>query len=79
MMFSLVKHGFTSYNCSLLTKSDYYADDECLSPYAYSSGLPGRAWSLKAYKVLKLLVDNGFEKMDYSIGDQFYDAEEMLL
>ena len=73
----LIRHGFTSRYGAMITKSDYYADDECWSPYGYGSGLPGRAWSMKSYKVLKLLVDQGFEKMDFSIKDQFYDAEEL--
>lgn len=73
----LIKHGFTSQYGAMLRKSDYYADDECWNPYAYGSGLPGRAWSLKSYKVLKLLVDQGFSKMSFSIKDQFYDAEEL--
>lgn len=73
----LVRHGFTSRYGAMIKKSDYYADDECWSPYAYGSGLPGRAWAMKSYKVLKLLVDQGFEKMSYSIKDQFYDAEEL--
>lgn len=71
----LVRHGFTSRYGAMIMRSDYYADDECWSPYAYSSGLPGRAWSMKSYKVLKLLVDQGFEEMSFSIKDQFYDAE----
>lgn len=61
----------------MILKSDYYAEDECWSPYGYASGLPGRAWSLKSYKVLKLLVDQGFSKMSFSIRDQFYDAEKL--
>ena len=73
----LVRHGFTSQYGAMIMKSDYYADDECWSPYGYGSGLPGRAWSMKSYKVLKLLVDQGFEKMSFSIKDQFYDAEEL--
>lgn len=73
----LVRHGFTSQYGAMIMKSDYYADDECWSPYGYGSGLPGRAWSMKLYKVLKLLVDQGFEKMSFSIKDQFYDAEEL--
>lgn len=73
----LVRHGFTSRYGAMILKSDYYADDECWNPYAYCSGLPGRAWSLKSYRVLKLLVDQGFSKMDFSIKDQFYDAEQL--
>lgn len=73
----LIRHGFTSRYGAMIKKSEYYADDECWSPYAYGSGLPGRAWSMKSYKVLKLLVDQGFEKMSFSIKDQFYDAEEL--
>lgn len=73
----LIRHGFTSRYGAMIMKSDYFADDECWSPYGYGSGLPGRAWSMKSYKVLKLLVDQGFEKMSFSIKDQFYDAEEL--
>ena len=73
----LVRHGFTSRYGAMIRRSDYYADDECWSPYGYGSGLPGRAWSMKSYNVLKLLVDQGFEKMSFSIKDQFYDAEEL--
>ena len=73
----LVRHGFTSRYGAMIRRSDYYADDECWSPYAYGSGLPGRAWSMKSYKVLKLLVDEGFEKMYFSIKDQFYEAEKL--
>lgn len=73
----LVRHGFTSQYGAMLRKSDYYADDECISPYAYYSGLPGRAWELKSYKVLKLLVDQGFEEMSFKPKDQMYDAEEL--
>lgn len=73
----LIRHGFTSRYGAMLIKSDYYADDECWSPYGYGSGLPGRAWSMKSYKVLKLLVDQGFENMSFSIKDQFYEAEKL--
>ena len=73
----LVRHGFTSRYGAMIRKSDYYADDDCISPYAYYSGLPGRAWELKSYKVLKLLVDQGFEEMSFKPKDEMYDAEEL--
>lgn len=73
----LVQHGFISYNGSFLTGSDYYVEDECWNPHGYRSGLPGRAWSLKSYKVVKLLVDNGFENMSFTAMNQFYNAERL--
>ena len=73
----IVRHGFTSRYGAMIRRSEYYADDECISPYAYYSGLPGRAWELKSYKVLKLLVDQGFEEMSFKPKNEMYDAEEL--
>lgn len=73
----LIKHGFTSQYGAMLRKSNYYADDDCISPYAYYSGLPGRAWELKSYKVLKLLVDQGFSNMSFKPKNVMYEAEDL--
>ena len=70
----LVSHGYTN----ILPDFPIYSYNECIGPDGYMWGITARAWFLKAYDVMELLVQHGFDGFSYCINGYGNDIDDEM-
>ena len=71
----LVKHGFTA-----IYTDGNYMNSQCYDSNGYCWGYIARAWSLKAFDVVELLAQNGFEDLTIHFinNTDYTDLDEVI-